>query len=399
MKTNYFSFFSYTVMLFLIVFSACKKETETENEEPKPNQPPICIIQSPNNGQEILKGDSIAIEVQANDEDGSIVKVRFFIDGIGVGSVDTPPYSYLYITENDSLGTHFLKVTAIDNKGDSKSDEISITLANGKPSAGFSAVPTSGFIPLNVQFVNESSVSPTDFQWDFGDGVSSIATNPSHIYNEAGVYSVTLIVGNQYGTDTLVKQNLIVASEEPIGSYTDPRDGEVYNILQIGDLSWFGRNLNYEADNSWWFDDNPDFGPNFGRLYTWESAMTACPSGWHLPSDDEWKNLEIGLGMSEFDVDLEGWRGTDEGLRMKATTSWDDNGNGTNTSGFNAYSGGWHDGQSTSNNMGISAVWWTGTEASFDKAIRRVLRFDEDGVYRNANWKVLGFSVRCVQDY
>ena len=46
-----------------------------------------------------------------------------------------------------------------------------------------------------------------------------------------------------------------------------------------------------------------------GNLYTWEEANTLCPDGWRLPTDEDWKNLERALGMSQADANQKGWRG------------------------------------------------------------------------------------------
>ena len=50
----------------------------------------------------------------------------------------------------------------------------------------------------------------------------------------------------------------------------------------------------------------------YGNFYTWEEARTLCPEGWRLPTDEDWKNLEIALGMSAGEADSEGWRGDQE---------------------------------------------------------------------------------------
>lgn len=69
------------------------------------------------------------------------------------------------------------------------------------------------------------------------------------------------------------------------GTFTDPRDGQTYATVEIGNQTWFAQNLNYETSNSWTYIDDPANGDIYGRLYTWEAALNACPSGWHLPGD------------------------------------------------------------------------------------------------------------------
>src|SRR4030042_2170348 len=93
-----------------------------------------------------------------------------------------------------------------------------------------------------------------------------------------------------------------------------------------GDIAW-------DQTTKYWFvyDDNPANKSTWGLLYTWAAVMNdaeasdsipsgvqgVCPDGWHLPSDAEWKELEIYLGMSQVEADGTGWGGTNEGGKRK----------------------------------------------------------------------------------
>ena len=125
------------------------------------------------------------------------------------------------------------------------------------------------------------------------------------------------------------------------GTFTDSRDGQEYKWVKIGEQIWMAENLNYETGTgSWVYDNSTSNAATYGRLYDWETPCDVCPSGWHLPSDDEWKQLEMAIGMSQSDADDSGWRGTDEGSKLKATSSWSSNGNGTDVYGYTALPGG-----------------------------------------------------------
>jgi uncharacterized protein (TIGR02145 family) len=182
------------------------------------------------------------------------------------------------------------------------------------------------------------------------------------------------------------------------GTFNDPRDGKTYATIEIGSQTWFAENLNYETSNSWWYDNSSANGDIYGRLYTWDAAMQACPSGWHLPSDEEWKTLEMALGMSQREADDTGWRGTDEGKKMKSTSGWYDYGNGTNSSGFNALPGGQRSSFAPFGSLDTNGSWWSSTEHSDRYAWCRNLSYAHHVVLRYGNFKPDGFSVRCIKD-
>jgi uncharacterized protein (TIGR02145 family) len=221
---------------------------------------------------------------------------------------------------------------------------------------------------------------------------------------------------------------------EPGDDWIDRRDGETYKTVKIGNQVWMAENIKatYYSDSTpivdgteagditgdnttkYWFYYNNDPGnkDNYGLLYTWAAVMNGapgsesnpsgvqgiCPTGWHVPSDSEWKELEMYLGMSQAEADATDWRGTDEGIKLKSTVGWNSGGNGTNTSGFTAIPAGfrYHDGNFGS--LGIGALFWTTTESGSDNAYGRLLINTYDNIFRNDDLKAIGCSVRCVKD-
>jgi len=103
-----------------------------------------------------------------------------------------------------------------------KSNYITVTgQAGNPPVADFSATPTNGETPLAVQFTDLSINNPTSWSWDFGDGGSSNAQNPSYVYTSAGTYTVELTATNTNGDDTVTKVDYItVNNNEPLPTPT-----------------------------------------------------------------------------------------------------------------------------------------------------------------------------------
>ena len=87
-----------------------------------------------------------------------------------------------------------------------------------------------------------------------------------------------------------------------------------------------------------------------------------CPSGWHIPSDEEWQTIEMSLGMSEAEAAERGWRGSPVGDYMKSTSGWNNNGNGSNSSGFTGLPGGYRYSGGFAYD-GYYGYWWSASES------------------------------------
>ncbi len=159
-------------------------------------------------------------------------------------------------------------------------------------------------------------------------------------------------------------------------------------------------NLAYKPSSGtyWAYDDNNSNVAKYGYLYDWETVNKICPSGYHLPTDDEWKELEMHLGMTQTDADDTGWRGTNEGKQLKSETGWYENGNGTNESGFNAFSGGCRFTGGSFDYVGYSGRWWSSTSNGSSLAWFRTLNYDSAEVIRFDSSRGFGFSVRCIRN-
>jgi len=170
-------------------------------------------------------------------------------------------------------------------------------------------------------------------------------------------------------------------------AFTDPRDGKKYKTVKIGTQTWMAENLNYEAEGSKCYENNPANCAKYGRLYNWRTAMEVCPKGWHLPTNEEWENL----------VDFAGGEDT-AGKKLKAESGWNENGNGTDDFGFSALPGGYDYSGGSFVNVGNVGSWWDATEDGGFFAYLRDMLYDYSFVRRNiGDNKSSLFSVRCVQ--
>ncbi|MDR2593089.1 MAG: hypothetical protein LBC59_09875 [Chitinispirillales bacterium] len=150
---------------------------------------------------------------------------------------------------------------------------------------------------------------------------------------------------------------------------------------------WMTKNLDVETADSWCYGDDPANCDKYGRLYTWEAAQVACQSiGKRLPTNQEWDALLTAAGGS-----------STAGKKLKSTSGWNNNGNGTNDYGFSALPAGLrysHGGFGTAGDFGF---WWTATEDG-SKAYYRTMYSNYDYVYVLSLVKSNAVSARCVAD-
>ena len=219
-------------------------------------------------------------------------------------------------------------------------------------------------------------------------------------------------------------------SEIAYDSMTDPRDGQIYKTVKIGDHVWMAENLNY-ADSvktpsllkrSWCYNNKAENCAVAGRLYTWLAAIDSlklatdadnpqdcdllksctlpdtvqgiCPPGWHLPAYTEWLTLFTEVGGE-----------SSAGKLLKSQKGWYERGDGTDAYGFSALPAGLRYGGGAFGYGGYYAYFWSATESTF--SINHSLSFDAYYMYlfgssEEARMYSLGkdraFSIRCLKD-
>jgi uncharacterized protein (TIGR02145 family) len=186
------------------------------------------------------------------------------------------------------------------------------------------------------------------------------------------------------------------------GKLADARDGKRYRTVEIGGKTWMAENLNYKTGNSWCYENDDFYCVKYGRLYDWETAMTACPSDWHLPTNEEWNDLLTVTGgksdtVNVSGIDFVGWKGA---TKLKAKRGWNNYqgkcGNGTDDYGFAALPGGHHYPGDVFGNAGSHGYWWTATGDCTEFAYFRGMHSDDDYVSEYFFELSDASSVRCV---
>ena len=411
-------FLGLIVLVFLFSFSSCKKE----------NQLPSCTITYPHNGDEFEQGDTIVISVEANDNDGLIAEVNFYIDDVGTSSSSTFPYKYSWNTFEETTGDHIIKVTVKDNEGGSQTDDCTISMIEN------ATVDTTDASLIT----HNSTTSGGNISNDGGSAVTargvcwSISTNPT-ISDEhttdgsgtgifassiTGLLPVTTYYVKAYATNgagTTYGNEISFTTLFESGTLTDTRDGHIYSTVRIGYQWWMAENLKAthyvngdaipdgtgagdisgETEPEYWFAYNDDLNnvSTYGRLYTWYTitdSRNVCPDGWHVPTDAEWTTLENYL------------RGRNvAGGKMKetGTSHWNSPNTGaTNESGFTALPGGIRNSKGIFGDIGFNGWWWSSTEHSTTIACIRLIGYSGADAARGSLDKEYGFSVRCLRD-
>jgi len=253
-----------------------------------------------------------------------------------------------------------------------------------------------GSVNINVAFGGSESVSPdrllaklaAEEVWTIT--VSALADG----YN-SHTYQLNLVSGDNDRQDINLRRT--TASGE---TFVDDRDQKTYRKVTIGSQTWMAENLNYEAENSVCYENSADSCAKYGRLYNWATAMGGakssslnpsgvqgvCPAGWHLPSYDEWTMLNDSVFNAS--------------KKLKSTSGWNSNGNGTDEYGFSALPGGYGNSGGNFNGAGYYGNWWSATEDDASNALSRGVGYNYvKSMYSMNPGKTTSlFSVRCLQD-
>ena len=216
-------------------------------------------------------------------------------------------------------------------------------------------------------------------------------------------------------TDTTKTSNTTIGKPGP--NITDS-EGNSYKTVTIGTQTWMAENLKVSKysdgttipniiDNAQWsqlttdawsyYNNDAANNAKYGKLYNWYAVSkttngnkNVCPTGWHVPTDAEWKVLTDYLGGDSIAVGK---------LKEVGTTSWKSPNTGaTNTSLFTGLPGGYRGSSGNDYSIGGSGNWWSSTEGNALNAWYRTLTFNDGDASRDDSGKGNGLSVRCLRD-
>jgi len=204
------------------------------------------------------------------------------------------------------------------------------------------------------------------------------------------------------------------------------QDGRTYKTVKIGNQIWMAENLSvstyrngdsilykqekgkkpkFKLNIGWqsmskgawcYYETEKGIDTTYGKLYNWlavNDSRGLAPEGWHIPTSEEWKQLGEFLGGKDT-----------AGFKLKSTKGWEENGNGTNESGFNGFPAGIRSDVGVFYGKGYSAFWWTSSRIIGMLAYYCALHylnstfFYKHNISNNNIVGLFGFSVRCIKD-
>ena len=260
-------------------------------------------------------------------------------------------------------------------------------LYSGSPGYGYEELELSENMGRRAYFW---SASEENFKGSYGSSCIVLYNDNNEWFydcdSKSWAYSVRCVED-----DALRLMKPVASSNVKKGTMKDLRDGQIYKTVTIGRQTWMAENLNYKKENSSCFNDADSICVKYGRLYTWESAMKACPVGWHVPDTTEWKILFASVGgvtsASRVLKSSSGWKTCKD-------CSWL-NGNGTDDFGFAVLPAGSANCRSSYyDGLGKYAQFWTSINAYYTEFVSEY----SYAAYMGSCADFCRFSVRCVKD-
>lgn len=357
-----------------------------------------------------------------NTSQNPVVTNNHTSDGTGTGSftsnitgltANTTYFVRAYAT--NSAGTAYgnqvnfttspvLQIPVVVTGNASNITSISATVGGAVTSDGNASVSERG-----IYWGSQANPVSTGTKLPIGSGTGSFSAQLTDLISSTTYYYVAYAinsVGEARGSELI----FTTAYQGQPGTVTDI-EGNIYNTVIIGSQEWMAENLRTGKYNNgnvipkitdnntwvnlsgsgycWYNNDSTTYALTYGALYNWYTIETGnlCPTGWHVPSDAEWSTM----------VDFAGGASI-AGGKLKATSGWSNNGNGTDDYGYTAMPGGYRNYDGTFGYITNFGMWWSATENNNNNAWLRSMYYNNNSVGRNQNAKRYGFSVRCIKN-
>jgi len=389
------------------------------------------------------KGDTVfavyqeGVVINVGDGNTKGNKGGFAVGGLSSGS-KTPQYNenFLEVTPGEVT----IRIDTIAEEKGNKGGFAVGGLSSGSKAPVYDFMEIS---PGNVQFYVDSADAAKGNKGGFAVGGLS-SSGKVNVGNYLYVAHDTTSISNilEATTDILIGGEIFDADG---GFYVQSDsvfdfDGNSYPVVAIGSQIWMAQNLRttHYADGTplvdgvvagnisgdydtkfyfWYQNEEILYGETYGALYTWAAAMNGsqssddipsgvqgvCPDGWHLPSDNEWKDLEIFLGMNPLEAENTGYRGVNEGSKLAGNSEiWTDGSLDSDAefgaSGFMSVPSGRRLPAGTFSELSYESFHWSATEGDTDYSWRRNLTYGSATVLRNFDRNDYAYSVRCVKN-
>lgn len=350
-------------------------------------------------------------------------------DGTGLGAFTSS------LTNLKSGTKYYVRAYATNDAGTVYGTQVDFTtLAIGKPGLTTGVVASiteaSATVGGNVTADNGGAISERGICWGTGENPTLEADHfmAAALGTGIGEFTAT-ITGLNMGTPIYVRAyaknsaGTSYGEQVTFNTLLKDVDDNLYEVVRIGSAVWMVGNLatthyndnsgipTVATDGAWaalsgpaycWYDDDQAANKQlYGALYNWYAASNEdlCPVGWHVPTDADFIALEVALGMTQAVAEGTSWRGTDQGTQMKSDEGWSNDGNGTNSSGFNALPGGYRFYQTGEfQHAGNIAYFWSVSAGSTGRSMMRQLDYAHENVERQDADNRAGKSVRCVKN-
>jgi uncharacterized protein (TIGR02145 family) len=317
--------------------------------------------------------------------------------------------SGISVFELSGFSTGNYQIIISSNSWQKTASFVSLHTGVANPQIQFKSVSIHEQKPKSIE---KNAKNIVQMPYTFGDQMLYIGF--SDIYSEDIIDVPTL-------TQTL---NFEFSLSSCGGSYIDSRDSNQYATVRIGNQCWMKENVKYlpsvigptfgSMTNPYYYVYNYNgtevsaakattFYSVYGVLYNWEASLTACPEGWHLPIDNEWKELEIEIGLTPYQANDINWRGTNQGSKLAGNDSLWYSDVLTNNIAFGeidfvAIPGGIRSDYAAFYSLNFHSFMWTATISGSNGAFARYISYNHSEIGRSGYGRDFGFTVRCIKD-